>query len=51
MLDKVELLVQAGADVNAKNASGETPLMLAKSRTDDNGPLIVEFLTKHTASE
>ena len=51
MLDKVQLLVQAGADVNAKNASGETPLMLAKSRTDDNGPLIVEFLTKHSASE
>ncbi|MBT4530810.1 MAG: DUF1573 domain-containing protein [Phycisphaerae bacterium] len=50
-LDKIELLVMAGADVNATNGAGETALTLAKSRTDDNGPLIVEFLSKQVTEE
>jgi len=37
--------------VNATNGAGETALMLAKSRTDDNGPLIVEFLSKQVTEE
>ena len=50
-LEKVQILVEAGADINAKNAAGETPLQLAKSRTDDNGALIVEYLSEQTTTE
>ncbi|MBT5136018.1 MAG: hypothetical protein HOM36_00515, partial [Phycisphaerae bacterium] len=50
-LDKIELLVASGADVNAKNSSGETALDLAKLRTDDNGSMIVEYLSNLISTE
>ena len=47
-LDKIKLLIESGADANAKNKSGETPLDLAKARPDDAGPEIVVYLTELT---
>ena len=32
--------------LNAKNKAGETPLQLAKSRTDDVGPEIAAYLSE-----
>ncbi len=50
-LDKIQLLVESGADVNAKNGGGETALDLAKFRTDPEGPAIVVFLESQTDLE
>lgn len=50
-LDKIELLVEAGADTSAKNAEGKTALELAKSRVDDDGSKIVEYLSANTTTE
>jgi ankyrin repeat protein len=50
-LDKIELLVESGADTSAKNAEGKTALELAKSRVDDDGSKIVEYLSANTTTE
>jgi len=46
--DLVELLIQNGADVNAKSGQGETPLALAEQREHRE---IVKLLQKHGAKE
>jgi len=46
--DLVELLIQNGADLNAKGGQGETPLGLAKQMEHSE---IVELLQKHGAKE
>jgi ankyrin repeat protein len=43
-IDKIQLLVESGAEVQAKNASGETALDIAKSRTDDDAAVFVAYL-------
>lgn len=50
-LDKIVLLVEAGADTDATNAEGKTALELAKSRNDDDGVAIVEYLTQKTTAK
>ncbi len=50
-IDKIQLLVEAGADTNAKNREGKTALDLANSRTDDDGKAIAEYLSSKTNSE
>jgi ankyrin repeat protein len=49
--EKIVLLVEAGADVNARDASGKTPADLAKMRDDDEGPAVLTYLTEKTDSE
>jgi ankyrin repeat protein len=51
MLDKIVLLVEAGSNTNAKNSDGRTALDLAKSRTDDDGSAIAEYLATKTETE
>jgi ankyrin repeat protein len=50
-LDKIVLLVEAGADVDAKNGEGLTALQLAETRTDDDGPLLAEYLASLNKTE
>ncbi len=50
-LDKIQVLVEAGADLNATNREGKTALDLAKMRTDDDGKAIAEYLSSKTTSE
>ncbi|MBA7689646.1 hypothetical protein ES703_98154 [subsurface metagenome] len=47
-IDKVRILISEGADVNAKEKYGYTPLLWAKEKGHTE---IVEFLRKHGAEE
>lgn len=47
-LDKIELLIEAGADPHVKNGEGNTALDLAKMRTDDGGKAIADYLVTVT---
>ena len=47
-LDIVQYLVDKGADVNAKDKDGRTPMMTAKKKRHKN---VVEFLKQHGAKE
>ncbi len=49
--EKIKLLVESGADVNAKDASGKKPLDLAKLRDDEEGPIVFAFLEEKTTEE
>ncbi len=49
-LEKIVLLVEAGADVDAKDAAGQKPADLAKLRDDEEGAAIVAYLAEKTGS-
>ena len=50
-LEKIKALVAGGADLNAKNRGGLTPLDLAKERIDEDGKAVAAYLAEQTASE
>ena len=50
-LAKIDLLVKSGADVNAKDKEGMTPLDHARTRTDDAGLAIIDYLSPITQTE
>ena len=50
-LDKIELLIDSGANPNARNSEGNTALDLALLRSDDDGLAIAEFLATVTKTE
>jgi ankyrin repeat protein len=47
-MDIVELLIAEGANVNARDGAGRTPLWYAK---DEGNTEVVELLLKHGAKE
>ena len=47
-LPVVEVLVEAGADLNAVNVEGETPLMLARDRNRND---VADYLVEHGGTE
>jgi ankyrin repeat protein len=49
MADTVKLLLGRGADIEAKNNDGATPLILAASRADAEHVKIVKLLLAHGA--
>ncbi len=50
-LEKIKTLVEGGADPNAEDKNGETPLDLAKARTDDAGAAVATYLAEQSKSE
>lgn len=50
-LDKIKLLVEAGADLNAKDKNDQTPLALAQGRTDDSVAEILAYLVERAQDE
>ena len=50
-LDKIEVLIDSGANPNARNSEGKTALDLALLRTDDDGLAIAVFLATVTKAE
>ena len=49
-LEKIMLLVEAGADIDAQDANGKTPVDLAKLRDDEEGPAVVVYLEEKSGS-
>ena len=47
-LPVVEVLIEAGADINAVNIDGETPLMLARARNRND---VADYLVEHGGTE
>jgi ankyrin repeat protein len=47
-IEKVKALVENGADTSLKNKQGQTPLDLAKARTDQDAKAVVDYLTEHS---
>jgi len=50
-LDKIELLIESGANPNAKNKEGETAFDLAQTRSDDSGKAIAAYLESRTKAD
>ena len=49
--DIASVLIKAGADVNAKNKYGETPLIIAYQSQPDDGGDMAELLREYGATE
>jgi ankyrin repeat protein len=50
-LDKIVLLIESGADTGKKDAEGRTALDIAKTRSDEDGIAIAEYLATKTNTE
>jgi len=48
-VDTVRILLDAGAEVDAVNNKGETPLLLSVSHNDPEAPAVIKLLREHGA--